>query len=277
MKTYNTLKDLLTPYGEDIAPRYFGKMLYKNTGCGPWTSFIVEESPEVLHKYRVVIQVDSSGRLYSESSLSADQWQLLGFDDLCVFALAEQDWSMKEYVDLLKKYASRSQNQELRIYAWFLSNEVLTLILHVTYPAKKFSVYYEDEMAWEGGDWENHCTGIKIGSIVEGSDVCVDPWVLLFPFTSDDLDEAVQSINTEADFYWKRDNYRWFRLVTDKDTYYLQVTWEGVEWAMKPNLTDQEITLIEEAALNYDGGEGLVDALDIPNIELYLYVNDTTY
>jgi hypothetical protein len=68
-------------------------------------------------------------------------------------------------------------------------------------------VYYEGHPAGED-DWHASCVGIRIGSIVEGSDVEVGPEELLFPFTESELDRVVKQIDDEADFYWKRDNIR---------------------------------------------------------------------
>lgn len=48
--------------------------------------------------------------------------------------------------------------------------------------------------------------GFLIGSIVEGSDAEVPPEWLPFPFTSDDLDKAVQNIEAEADRLWQEAN-----------------------------------------------------------------------
>lgn len=68
-------------------------------------------------------------------------------------------------------------------------------------------VYYEDEAARNMGQpWIDRCTGLKIGSIVEGSDVNIGPIYLPFPFTEKQLSDAIEQVNSEAVFYWKRDN-----------------------------------------------------------------------
>jgi len=76
-------------------------------------------------------------------------------------------------------------------------------------------VYYGSARARQT-DWLDRCTGIGIGSIVEGSEVELGPAVLTFPFTSQALEEAVAAIDREADFYWKRDHSIYFT-VLDQD------------------------------------------------------------
>ena len=40
-------------------------------------------------------------------------------------------------------------------------------------------------------DWSDNCIGIKIGTIVEGSDYEILPTFLEFPFSNDELDECI--------------------------------------------------------------------------------------
>ena len=48
--------------------------------------------------------------------------------------------------------------------------------------------------------------GLQISSIVESSDVELSCDFLAFPFTSEQLQNAIDGIEEEADFYWRRDN-----------------------------------------------------------------------
>jgi hypothetical protein len=83
-------------------------------------------------------------------------------------------------------------------------------------PGKADSIYYGDDKARKGWrKWARRCSGINIGSIVEGSDVNVGPTHLSFPFTKDEFWAAVKAINDEAAFYWKRDNSRNYALHHD--------------------------------------------------------------
>jgi hypothetical protein len=66
-------------------------------------------------------------------------------------------------------------------------------------------LYYEDEDARKDPK-DLPCIGVKIGSIVEGSDYEVPPRVLLFPFTDDALNAAVRGVNEEACEAWEEAN-----------------------------------------------------------------------
>jgi hypothetical protein len=66
-------------------------------------------------------------------------------------------------------------------------------------------VYYEDEAATRT-DWLDACTGIGVGSIVEGSDAEVGPTNLSFPFFGAEFDVAVEDINSEACALWDEAN-----------------------------------------------------------------------
>ena len=53
---------------------------------------------------------------------------------------------------------------------------------------------------------KTHRGGVLFGSIVEGSDAEVWPEELLFPFSPDDLDRAIENIEEEADRLWDEAN-----------------------------------------------------------------------
>jgi hypothetical protein len=64
---------------------------------------------------------------------------------------------------------------------------------------------YEDRPSLELPDGATY-TGIRVGSIVEGSDAEPEPIWLDFPFVEADLDRALSDLGDEVDFYWRRDN-----------------------------------------------------------------------
>lgn len=65
---------------------------------------------------------------------------------------------------------------------------------------------YEGSKGWEALTFDSPVVGVTVGSIVEGSDVEVCPRYLDFPFTAAQWGEAVEGVEDEADFYWRRDN-----------------------------------------------------------------------
>lgn len=70
-------------------------------------------------------------------------------------------------------------------------------------------VYYESKEAYElPMDTEVEC--LRVGSIVEGSDVYVGPFDVSDP---KDWDGTIKQIDDECDFYWKRDNLDHFNLL----------------------------------------------------------------
>jgi hypothetical protein len=72
----------------------------------------------------------------------------------------------------------------------------------------------EDQPDWvwcddlpEGKAARDECPlGIAVSSIVEGSDVDLEPRKIEKPFTQTEFDEALDDLKNEVDFYWNRDN-----------------------------------------------------------------------
>lgn len=97
-------------------------------------------------------------------------------------------------------------------------------------------VYYED-LRREGAPpvTDETCSGIKFGSIVEGSDAESGPYYHEFPLDTEAFDRDVVGMEEETTFYWERDNYQWYRLHVLGHTYYLHQTWEGVVWDEAPS------------------------------------------
>jgi len=79
-------------------------------------------------------------------------------------------------------------------------------------------VYYEDKSA---NTIPDNAVALEIGSIVEGSEVEIDAVRLTFPFTDKELWETVESVNEEANFYWKRDNEDDYQVEYDGKFYYI--------------------------------------------------------
>jgi hypothetical protein len=72
----------------------------------------------------------------------------------------------------------------------------------------KREIYYEDRPAFDMVS----CIGIRVGSIVEGSDVSGTPFEMMFPFDTDDFEKEFATLTSECEFYWYRDNSHWYTL-----------------------------------------------------------------
>ena len=83
-------------------------------------------------------------------------------------------------------------------------------------------IYYTEKEAYKP---IKDCIGIRMGSIVEGSDVAVTRNALLFPFTGKAFDEYVEGINEEAGFYWERDNVDTYRVLYKGNQYFVDWHW----------------------------------------------------
>lgn len=97
------------------------------------------------------------------------------------------------------------------------------------------SLYYEDKGANDPDCLiDPDIIGIKIGSIVEGSDVEIGPELIRFPFSSGDLWETVEDINKQASFYWERDNTNDYLIKKgDKEYYFNDYEIKGLPKKLK--------------------------------------------
>jgi hypothetical protein len=214
-------------------PYRAGRILYKYTGCGPWTTYLVEKSPArtAFANFRISIQNKKLTATYTEdwepgdSQLVKDGLSFLGFDP------CEPKWwigksrkwrSISSYHKRLRDFMKQiggvgERHRELRIEDHSRRHMDVLLTRHI--PAEIEDVYYISDRA--NRPLEN-CVGITVGSIVEGSDVEIDPVSLHFPFESEEFWKVVRAINDEASFYWKRDNLN-----------YYQVTYRGREYPIE--------------------------------------------
>jgi hypothetical protein len=121
-------------------------------------------------------------------------------------------------------------------------------------------VYYGDDLP-VGFDPLN-VTALKIGSIVEGSDVEVGPVTLTFPFSEEEFNDAVESINNEAKFYWERDNLDTYRIeidgvevFTDVGGFQIPDAPEGVDSAKWSRLLEHlnDVTIEENESVTFEG------------------------
>jgi hypothetical protein len=122
----------------------------------------------------------------------------------------------------------------------------------------------------------------SIQTIVEGSDVEVDGEQMEFgQVTKDDLDTWVKEMEAQAKFYWERDNYNWFNLISPRGTHYpFHQTWDGFVWdGCKPRKRVRDAI---EAFFNREGDRVVTYdvILEVPGLKhwkLVEWLNDTIW
>lgn len=230
-KTHKTLADLLEYHGEKT-PARLGRSLYKYVGCGPWTTFVVETKPAGVRHCRAVLRlVDGVWHLHRIERGGPDFGQFLGY---APGGLPKDMHRKHHYLGLLRDF-QRKEGTKRRLHFMRLGDKLLVETTEKTLPWYK-DIYYESKQAgaiWH--TWKAKCTGIKIGSIVEGSDVEISPVTLDFPFTEQDYEDAINGIDEEAKFYWLRDNSQWLTVKVRSRRYFLRNTWGDIVWTEKPS------------------------------------------
>lgn len=140
------------------------------------------------------------------------------------------------------------------------------------------TVYYEDRTPFDIAN----CVGIKVGSIVEGSDVSGTPFTMWFPFDTDKFEERYDVLDAECCFYWDRDNSNWYCVLRHGDPYlYVKECWGDWEWDENDDAAQSHAALrsaVEEMDLDgiQPGGEPL-PIPGHPDYSIREYHNETTF
>ena len=234
-KKYRNLGQLLEAHGVDT-PYSFGRALYKWTDCGPWTVFVLSEAPAHDEVEDVVIACDpaTNGARVESGNPSKDTLLVLGLDDPAGEAAK---WPWRKYCEKLDEFVAEHTtvkrgyrpDEKLTITKKSVARRWIRVERHV--PASTKDFYYENREEFD----QAKCVGLRIGSIVEGSEVEVSPVTLEFPFSEEELDQAVKGIDEEASFYWERDNSKWYCLKSpDGEQFSFRETWGEVKWDVVP-------------------------------------------
>jgi len=204
---------------------------------------------------------------------------------------------MFAYIGLLEKYVKdvadghRKPRYDLK-WGNAYTGGPLSITVSGDLPALEEEIYYEDTIT-RVANWKDFfvgkCYGIKIGSIVEGSDVEIEGRVLEFPFTMDDLDRVVKEVNEEAAFYWERDN-RINLIIIPPDggamnppsdtnnTIYAYL--EAFDDVVRCSDTGSPVEGLPEEVLEWINEQGLNEdspQVDIKGWYVQAYCNDATY
>jgi hypothetical protein len=136
------------------------------------------------------------------------------------------------------------------------------------------SIYYEDRLAKDTPrDFLDHIKGVKVGSIVEGSDVEIDGFELEFPFDMNKFWEKVEEVDKEASFYWDRDNNQFLKATKGQKEFFFKISCFGeIGWETVPKTSKKLRETIEshqEELVNIeDGSELELDGWKFENVDM---------
>lgn len=271
-------KEFLESRGmEGETPYRWARALYKYTDCGPWTVFItLKEKARTETLIASVFETKKGVEIRPNANPDKEFVDFMAFLGFNEEGKMIEKTTMDEFRSLIRSY-QRSKGINKRNLTTAYREGVLTVRQELEIPEQYAEVYYEDN---EVNDLNpDDIIGIKIGSIVEGSDVEIDPVTLMFPFDPAEVDRVIQEINDEASFYWERDNSDHFCLnAPNGSVYTISHCWGEIKWCMK--LKSSKVVKAVEKILNED----LVTEYDSPfEIEgckgwtLTKYMNDWTY
>jgi hypothetical protein len=249
IKNFDDLSNAIGCLGD--TPYSVGRALYKYTDCGPWVTFLTEKTP--AHDVELVATVrEQDGKviidLPEKPSKDFSNFLLfLGFSDQGVCDLDDVK-SVDDYYKLVTGFIKAEKADNL-----FAAKKSKSIVIsqkqHVS--ADYGEIYYEDPEARTCDT--SKIVGIKIGSIVEGSDVEIGPETLMFPFSEEELDRVVKGINDEASFYWDRDNADHYILYDPKgEAHFAKNVWGDWEW---DEGIPEEIRKLIETKIEEEGDE----------------------
>jgi hypothetical protein len=265
----------------ECTPANWGRLLYKYNDCGPWVVFLTEKSPEQIYRENARIYLSTAGEVYLDnvSELSEKFVRFLGFNKA---GTNVKGYSWDEYKKLIDDYIARDKKSSKSRSIKIIPNDDKNALLIRS--SIDISRELEDHY-YEGTQVDpDDIIGIRLGSIVEGSDVSCDTVELMFPFDTQSLEDALEGINQQAKFYWERDNSHWYIVKNEEgETFTFHETWGDIQWDRNPPEN------VQRAAQNFVNGDGMYneDGRRIVDMETFTpltvgwsimeYVNDCTY
>lgn len=86
----------------------------------------------------------------------------------------------------------------------------------ISTPIAGFTVYYDDGSASETW-WHPRCTGITVGSIIEGASYDATPFTLTFPFSDELFEENFKALDNEVCQEWEKNNSTYYSIRQKED------------------------------------------------------------
>ena len=250
MTTFNNLEEFFAHHGLPMTigvMQDFGKELYDGYGIGPWVSYNIKtkDKEDINFTITVLPALDGSCDFnYSENTPE----DILGFFDIL------ENHQFDEYFELIKKY--KEENEVHWNYEYTTANNgKLVITGNHTIPGLEHPISSSDKQCSVNSlELAHLCTGINIGSIVEGADHDATPFYLDFPFTSDDFDKGMQALIEEVQYEWEKHNslYYTVRATNSREVLY---TFQWIDGETYPVLPDDVSPHVLKLAV--DAGEAL--------------------
>lgn len=194
MATFNSHEEFFDHLGETWDPKdpkrsekNLSRRVYKSTECGAWAALVPpgrERTATMTERWIFVYLSLLEGPALG-LCIRGDEW----------YARSDLNEDVRNYAEPLgdavtweafRRDVRPGQNGVIRVFSMDAS-----MAVEADVPVGLYKMTRE---------------GVRIGSIVEGSDACVDGATLLYPFTEDEWDKAVADVEAECDRLWNEAN-----------------------------------------------------------------------
>lgn len=181
------------------------RRVYKSTECGAWLAFVTQPPIEAsMREFRVCLATGRKGTEITQvregdDLLGESEWpiEFKHFMSIEPFPGFEENFEPLSKLSLVSLAAGAGNSTQGEEGHDVLERRASTLVLKVRVKCEKpkdlpvpaFGVY-----------------GIRLGSIVEGSDAEVDGGSFDFPFTEAEYEHAIEDMESECDRLWHEAN-----------------------------------------------------------------------
>jgi hypothetical protein len=227
-------------------PGEWGHLLYRHT-FGPWVSFAELDSPASTGHHEATLTPNEVSGLLELQGEASDY--IKGF--LSLNHQGVSNWGADEFEAYLNSYINGTHVRVADL-SWTREGDVLNVVIDRPSEARYDWTSY-DSQETRAEDFAAKVVGIKVGSIVEGSDVELEPRILMFPFESDFFQESLNDLEAEVSFYWDRDNSQWY-IVTSPEgkIWYPQLDGSG-NWQNQEDIPQEVLDeLANREDIQYD-------------------------
>jgi hypothetical protein len=229
-------QDLMEARGMDpeMVPKMWGRAVEKYCDAVIHFMYLESAGKDIDDEVRIVRHGDG---VRLEGECDAETAEFLQFK-------ADNDWTLEKYEAKLAAYAARASSSRIE---YVREGDCLLVRYRHQVRAEYRKVHWDDMEREQGPEG---IVGVGVNSNVFGSDIEIEIREFVFPFDSDEFEAAVQDVVEEADFYYERDNSRYFRIKhRNQDAQFAAYNaageWTGVE-DVPPKLLDKLLLSSED-------------------------------